>query len=495
MSNPILELLHISKVYPGVTALKDVSLSFQPGEVHAIVGENGAGKSTFIKCITGAIAPTAGQILFDGTPLENNSPIKSLALGIAAIYQEFQLIPYLSVAENIYFGRQPKRFGFVDFAAMQKGAAATLKNLGVAIDPKCLVRDLTVGFQQMVEIAKAVSRQVRVLIMDEPSAPLTTNELDYLFAIVRRLKAEGVSIVYISHRMEEIFSLCDVVTVFRDGEKIETLPVAQTTREQLIALMVNRKLEDAFPERQTVPGQEVLRVQNLTAPKVKGVSFSLRQGEILGFAGLVGAGRTELVSAIVGLAPKRSGSIVLRGREIQNRNTREAFAHGIALIPEDRKRYGALLKLSVRENISYSNLRKASNRLRFIRRNAEKATAREYCGLLSIKTPTIEQKVLYLSGGNQQKVVLARCLYTNSDILIFDEPTRGIDVGAKQEIYQLLNRLTAEGKSILLISSEMPELLGLSDRILVIHEGKVAGELSREQATQERILTLASGLQ
>lgn len=494
MSNPILELKQITKVYPGVTALKELSLAFHAGEVHAIAGENGAGKSTFIKCITGAVTPTSGSIWFDGKVLVGNTPARSLAQGIAAIYQEFQLIPNLTVAENIYFGRQPKHLGFVDFKAMQKGAAETLNTLGVKIDPKSLVRDLSVGFQQMVEIAKAISRHVRVLIMDEPSAPLTNNEIDYLFAIVRRLKSEGCCILYISHRLEEIFELCDVVTVFRDGEKIETKRVAETSQAELISLMVNRKLEETFPVRLTKPGEEALRVEGLCASRVKDANFVLRKGEILGLAGLVGAGRTELASAIIGLNPKTAGVVKLHGAVKAIRSPGESFRQGIALIPEDRKRYGALLKLSIRENITYSNLQKASNKLRWIRKRAERETANHYRDVLSIRTPSIEQRVSNLSGGNQQKVVMARCLYTDADILIFDEPTRGIDVGAKQEIYQLINRLTAEGKAILLISSEMPELLGLSDRILVLHEGKIVGEMNSADASQERILTLASGL-
>lgn len=494
MSEPILELHDITKYYPGVAALNTVSVKFYPGEVHAIVGENGAGKSTFIKSITGAITPTSGEILFESKPIVDNNPIKSLELGISAIYQEFNLIPYLSVAENIYYGRQPLKYGFIDYKKMHRDAENVLRTLGIDIDTKALVKDLSVGYQQIVEIAKSISRKVKVLIMDEPSAPLTNTELKYLFGIVRKLKEEGVSIIYISHRMEEIFELCDTVTVFRDGEKIKTMPISETCNKELISLMVNRKLEDTFPKRTVVPGETVLEVKGLTACKVKNVSFTLRKGEILGFAGLVGAGRTELVSAIYGVNPVVKGEILVEGKTVINRNAARALKNGIALIPEDRKKHGALLKLSIKENISYSNLKKITNLLAFIKSKFEVKTVNQYCDVLAIKTPSINQKVVNLSGGNQQKVVLARCLFTDSQILIFDEPTRGIDVGAKQEIYQRMNQLTEQGKSIMIISSEMPELLGMSDRIIVIHDGEIAGEMQKDEANQEKILTLASGI-
>ena len=494
MSDPILELENICKVYPGVKALSDVSMKFYPGEVHAIVGENGAGKSTFIKIITGAIQPTKGNIIYNHKMVVNNNPIKSLSLGITAIYQEFNLIPNLSVAENIYYGRYPHKNGFVDYKKMINDSKKVLENLGVNINPKTLVKDLTVGYQQIVEIAKSISMKTKVLIMDEPSAPLTNTELIFLFNIVKKLKREGVSIIYISHRMEEIFELCDKVTVFRDGQFVKTMNVSETNREELITLMVNRKLEDNFPKRNIHPQEVVLEVENLTTDKIQNITFKLHKGEILGFAGLVGAGRTEIANAIVGADPLKCGSIKIEGRNANNKNPSMAIKNGIALIPEDRKKFGALMNLSIKENISYSMLKKIVGEFFLINSKFEKSKTTEYKEALSIKTPSMKQKIVNLSGGNQQKVILARCLFTDCKILIFDEPTRGIDVGAKQEIYYLMDELTKQGKSIIMISSEMNELLGMSDRIIVIHDGKIAGELSKNQASQEKILSLASGI-
>ncbi|NMA65487.1 MAG: sugar ABC transporter ATP-binding protein [Clostridiaceae bacterium] len=494
MSEPILEIENLSKVYPGVRALWDVSMKFYPGEVHAIVGENGAGKSTLIKSITGAIKPTKGNIIYNKEIIVNNNPIKSLSLGITAIYQEFNLIPNLSVAENIYFGRYPHKNGFVNYKKMYNDASKVLENLGVYINPKTLVKDLTVGYQQIVEIAKSISMKTKVLIMDEPSAPLTNTELVYLFNIVKKLKKEGVSIIYISHRMEEIFELCDKVTVFRDGQFVKTMNIEETNRDELITLMVNRKLEDNFPKRSVKPQEVVLEVKNLTTDKIKDISFKLHKGEILGFAGLVGAGRTEIANAIFGADTIKCGSITVEGREVDNKNPCTAIKNGIALIPEDRKKFGALMNLSIKENISYSTLKKIVGKFFLINSKYENKKTSEYKDILSIKTPSMKQKIVNLSGGNQQKVILARCLFTDCKILIFDEPTRGIDVGAKQEIYCLMDELTKQGKSIIMISSEMNELLGMSDRIMVIHEGKIAGEVSKEEANQEKILSLASGI-
>lgn len=494
MSEPILELKNICKVYPGVTALDGVSMKFYPGEVHAIVGENGAGKSTFIKSITGAVQPTGGEILFNNKKIINNNPIKSLSLGIAAIYQEFNLIPNLSVAENIYYGRYPHKNGFVDYKKIFNDSKRVLENLGVNINPKALVKDLSVGYQQIVEIAKSISMKTKVLIMDEPSAPLTNTELVYLFNIVNKLKNEGVSIIYISHRLEEIFELCSKVTVFRDGHFVKTMDVADTNKDELITLMVNRKLEDNFPKRDIKPQEVVLEVKNLTTEKIKNISFKLHKGEILGFAGLVGAGRTEIANAIYGADSIKCGSITIEGSTVVNKSPSTAIKNGIALIPEDRKKFGALMNLSIKENISYSMLKKIIGRFFLINSKFEKRKTEEYRDILSIKTPSMKQKIVNLSGGNQQKVILARCLFTDCKILIFDEPTRGIDVGAKQEIYSLIDELTKQGKSIIMISSEMNELIGMSDRIIVIHNGEIAGELSKNEANQEKILSLASGI-
>ena len=490
---PILELKGITKCYPGVNALNGVNFCLNHGEVHALVGENGAGKSTLIKVITGAIEATSGEIWFDGKRIEKNTPAKAIELGIAAVYQEFNLVPKMTVAENIFLGRFPERNGFTDYKRMYSEAQNILEQLGVEINAYETVNHLTVGYQQLVEIAKAVSQNVRVLIMDEPSAPLTVNEMKYLHEIVRRLKARGVAIIYISHRMEEIFDICETVTVFRDGQYIQTLPVNTTSKEELITLMVNRKLGNSYPKKEYLRGKKVLEVRNLTTSVVHDVSFSAYEGEILGFAGLVGAGRTEVVRAIFGADKRTCGSIYIDGKEVKNHSPKEAVTNGIGLIPEDRKQHGALLHLSVKDNISYASLKDLFPH-GFLNRKIEAAAATDFVNKLSIKTPGIEQTVRNLSGGNQQKVVLAKWLQKNSRILIFDEPTRGIDVGAKQEIYQLMNKLVAQGKVIIMISSEMPELLGMSDRILVMHEGSLVGELSAQEATQERILKLASGI-
>ena len=495
MEKPILELRGVTKRYPGVVALNDVSVSFYTGEVHAIVGENGAGKSTLIKTITGAITPTSGEVVFEQQVLKNNNPITSMSKGIAAIYQEFNAVPYLSVAENIFFGRQPTRAGFVDFDRMNREAQTILDTLGVKIDPTAIVKDLSVGYQQIVEIAKALSMNARVLIMDEPSAPLTNNEVECMFRIVRQLREQGVCIIYISHRMEEIFSLCDTVTVFRDGQKVKTMPVRETNEAELVCLMVNRPVSDTFPARVSNPQDVLLRVEHLSAPNVNDVSFTLRRGEILGLAGLVGAGRTDIANAIFGAARRKAGTVTLEGKALRIQSPRQAFADGIALIPEDRKKHGALMNLSIKENITFSNLKKVSAFPGIVFKKKQNSAARHYADVLSIKCSSLEQRISSLSGGNQQKTILARCLYTDCSVLIFDEPTRGIDVGAKHEIYNLMNQLVSQGKSILLISSEMPELLGMADRILVVRNGSIAGELTKEEATQEKIMQIASGIE
>lgn len=492
MEQPILKLENISKYYPGVKALDNVMFELYPGQVHALVGENGAGKSTLIKAITGAIELTGGNIYFEGEKLGKINPMKAIDLGIAAIYQEFNLIPKLTVAENIFFGRFPKNAGMVDTKKMHEDAQAVLNDLGVEISSYERVENLTVGFQQLVEIAKSVSKQVKVLIMDEPSAPLTNNEMKYLFQIVRKLKKDGVAIIYISHRMEEIFEVCDAVTVFRDGKYISTQAIDQTSREELITLMVNRKLGEFFPKTQYSKGKKVLEVRNLNTTLLKNINFDAYEGEILGFAGLVGAGRTEIARAVFGADKIISGQIILNGVEIKVTSPRCAVKYGIGLIPEDRKQHGTLLHMSVKDNTTFANLPRMFEH-GIINKNEEKQIAEDYCAKLKTKTPSVNQLVRNLSGGNQQKVVLSKWLLTNCKVLIFDEPTRGIDVGAKQEIYALINQLVEQGMVVIMISSEMQELLGLSDRIIVMYEGEISGELSRKEATQEAILNLASG--
>ena len=495
MEQKILELRHITKLYPGVVALDDVSLGFSRGEVHAIVGENGAGKSTFIKVITGAIAPTQGTLIFEGKQIEDNTPQKSMALGITAIYQELNLLKHLSVAENIYYNRYRKKRGLIDFRGMEEDAAKVLERLGVKIDPKMLVKDLSVGYQQLVEIAKSLSQDGKVMIMDEPSAALTNSELQYLFEIVKTLKQEGMAILYISHRMEEIFQLCDKVSVFRDGHYIKTMDVKDTTQEELIRLMVNRELNDTFPEFIPDRGEKVLEVQNVCTELLKDVSFEAYRGERLGFAGLVGAGRTETARAVYGADKMQKGEIRIKGRPVNIQSPEDAIKHGIALIPEDRKQQGLFLNMSVKDNISFVYAPRITNVLGLINRNKEEEACRQQIEKLTVKTPTMRQLVKNLSGGNQQKVILGKWLLMNCDIIIFDEPTRGIDVGAKQEIYELINELARLGKAVILISSELPELMGMSDRVIVMAEGRISGELKKEQIHQEKILELASKAQ
>lgn len=495
MEQKILELRHITKLYPGVVALDDVSLGFSRGEVHAIVGENGAGKSTFIKVITGAIAPTQGTLIFEGKQIEDNTPQKSMTLGITAIYQELNLLKHLSVAENIYYNRYRKKRGLIDFRGMEEDAAKVLDRLGVKIDPKMLVKDLSVGYQQLVEIAKSLSQDVKVMIMDEPSAALTNSELQYLFEIVKTLKQEGMAILYISHRMEEIFQLCDKVSVFRDGHYIKTMDVKDTTQEELIRLMVNRELNDTFPEFIPDRGEKVLEVQNVCTELLKDVSFEAYRGERLGFAGLVGAGRTETARAVYGADKMQKGEIRIKGRPVNIQSPEDAIKHGIALIPEDRKQQGLFLNMSVKDNISFVYAPRITNVLGLINRNKEEEACRQQIEKLTVKTPTMRQLVKNLSGGNQQKVILGKWLLMNCDIIIFDEPTRGIDVGAKQEIYELINELARQGKAVILISSELPELMGMSDRVIVMAEGRISGELKKEQIHQEKILELASKAQ
>jgi len=492
---PALEMRNISKQYPGVRALDDVSLSVEVGEIHALLGENGAGKSTMMKILAGAQSKDSGEILLNGAPVQIDSPQKAMSLGISIIYQEFNLVPYLSAGENIYLGREPRAAipGFVDFKKLYADAQAVLDKLGVKIDARAPVNTLSVAGQQMVEIAKATSKKSKIIVMDEPSATLTDHELRALFRLMLQLKSEGVSIVYISHRLEEIVEVCDRATIMRDGHHVATKDVKDLTREEIIRLMVGRELKDAIPKVPAEQGDIALEVKHLTRKGVlNDISFTVRKGEVLGIAGLVGAGRTETARVIFGADPMDSGSIEVFGKPVRIRSPQDAIKHGIGLVTEDRKQQGLVLGMVVRENTTLANLDFLSS-LGFIRRGEERQVAEKYKTDLAIKTPTIEQTVHNLSGGNQQKVVLAKWLFTGSKILIFDEPTRGIDVGAKSEIYKLMNELAKNGVAIIMISSELPEVLGMSDRILVMHEGRLTGELSRAEATQEKIMHLATG--
>lgn len=494
-SRALLEVSGVTKRFPGVTALDGVDLSVHQGEVHCLVGENGAGKSTLMKILAGGLAPDRGEIRLNGEPVRLRSPYDAQSRGVGMIYQEFNLVPALSVAENIYLGRAPTRgrTPLIDHRKLRNDARILLSRLGIAIDPRKSAGECSVAEQQMVEIAKALALNARLLIMDEPSATLTDTELKALFALMRELRAAGLGIVYISHRLEEIFQIGDRVTVLRDGRRVETRAVADVTRDELIRMMVGRELKDEFPKVTAPRGPERLRVEGLGRPDAfEDVSFTLHAGEVVGLTGLVGSGRTEVARAIFGADPIERGRILLDGAEIRLRTPRHAISAGIGLLTEDRKRQGLVLGMCVRENVTLANLAGVPGRM-FIRRRGERCIAENHARELRIRTPDVEQTAVHLSGGNQQKVVLAKWLFTQSRVLMFDEPTRGVDVGAKVSIYELMNQLVANGAAILMISSELPEVLGMCDRILVMHEGRIAGELSRAEASQEAIMRLATG--
>ena len=494
MTNTILQLDNITKLYPGVTALDDVTISFREGEVHAIMGENGAGKSTLIKTIGGAISPTSGTITVNGKTFDHLTPTLSAENGIGVIYQEFNLVPSLSVAENVCLGNKLGHKIYKDRKQMNSATSKILDELGLNIDPDIMASKLSTGQQQMVEIAKSMIKNCRVLIMDEPTASLSTAETENLLAMVDTLKSKGVTILYISHRLEEVFRISDRISIMRDGHYIETRDTADTDRRELIRLMVGRDIGDEYPTRDTKPSDEVvLEVKDLNGQGDEHVSFTLHKGEVLGVAGLVGAGRTEMAKMIYGYLKKNSGQIIVHGEEKDIRTPAQAIKSGIGLIPEDRKREGAFLDYTIEWNIPIMTIRRASNGL-FVDRQKVKSIVDRYIDELSIATPSAQQYVRNLSGGNQQKVVVAKTLATEADILIMDEPTRGIDVGAKQEIYNLINTLVKEGKSVLMISSEMEELIGMSDRIMVFYEGEVTGFIDKENFEQHHIMSLASGI-
>lgn len=493
MSDNILELKHITKLYPGVVALNDVSLEVRRGEILALVGENGAGKSTLIKTCSGAITPTQGEIVINGKSFTGMTPQTSEQNGIGVIYQEFNLVGDLSVAENIFLGRAIRKGMVIDLKAMEKESKKILDSLNIKINPKTLVKTLSVGYQQMVEIAKAVSQNAKLLIMDEPSAPLTSAEVEAMFAIVDKLKAGGVSIIYISHRLDEIFRLADRITILRDGQYVTTLNTDETNKDELVKYMVGRQLTEVYPKRDEicVKDEVIFEAVNVSGNGDKNISFKIHRGEVLGLGGLVGAGRTEFAELMFGMRPKTAGKFIFKGKEISPKTPKDAIELGIGLVPEDRKKEGALLGMSIRCNINmpiYQRISKGT----VINEKKEEEIAQTYRKEISIKTPTLDQLVKNLSGGNQQKVILAKWLAADSELLIFDEPTRGIDIGAKQEIYTLINHLVEQGKTVLMISSEMEELMGMSDRILILAEGNMTGELNKSEFDQERIMQLAS---
>lgn len=492
----VLELKGIAKRFPGVLALDGVDLELRAGEVHCLLGENGAGKSTLMKILAGAQPMDSGRILLGGAAVDIQSPHHAQTLGISMIYQEFNLCPHLNVAENIFLGREP-RLGwtpFIDWRKLYGDARAVLSRIGVDLDLRMPVRECSVAQQQMVEIAKALSFNSKIIVMDEPSATLTGHELKALFALIRDLKRQGIGLIYISHRLDEVFEIGDRVTVMRDGKRIDTRAIGDLTRDEIIRMMVGRDLTEEFPKEIFPKGEEILRAEGLSrAGAFSNVSLRLHRGEIVGITGLVGAGRTEVARALFGADPIEGGTIHLNGNRLTLRSPMHAIREGIGLLTEDRKQQGLVLGMTVRENTTLANLKSLAWGP-FVNRRAERAAAEKYVGELHIKTPSIDQVTQNLSGGNQQKVVLAKWLFTESKVLIFDEPTRGIDVGAKVEIYKLMNELVRRGAGVLMISSELPEILGMCDRILVMHEGRIAGELARSEATQEAIMRLATGL-
>ncbi|MDD9194587.1 ribose ABC transporter ATP-binding protein RbsA [Aliivibrio sp. S3MY1] len=493
MTQAILELNGIEKAFPGVKALDGACLNVYPGKVMALMGENGAGKSTLMKSLTGIYAMDAGEIRYEGKAVNFNGPKHSQESGISIIHQELNLIPELTIAENIFLGREKTNaFGGIKWAEMYSDADALLKRLNVKHHSRQLLGELSLGEQQMVEIAKALSFKSKVIIMDEPTDALTDTETESLFKVINELRDEGCGIVYISHRLKEIFEICDDITVLRDGKFIGERVVADIDEDTLIEMMVGRRLDEQYPRIDVQHNEKSLELFDVSGPGVHNVSFSLDRGEILGISGLMGAGRTELMKIIYGAAPMTCGAIKLNNKMINPISPRDGLANGIAYISEDRKGDGLILGLSVKENMSLCSLDQLSKGIQ-IDHHAEITAVEDFIRLFNIKTPTRDQIIGNLSGGNQQKVAIAKGLMTRPKVLILDEPTRGVDVGAKKEIYQLINQFKAEGMSIILVSSEMPEVLGMSDRILVMHEGRISGEFMAKDADQEKLLACAVG--
>lgn len=490
-AEPVVRMRNVSKEFPGVLAVDGVNLEIMPGEVHVIAGENGAGKSTLMKLLSQVERPTSGEVEISSERAGFHGPRYAQSLGVAMVYQEFALAPDLSVAENLFLGREPARAGLVNRREERNRAGELLRRVGLDINPNRLVSSLTVAEQQRVEIAKALAIQAKILILDEPTATLAEKEIESLFEVIRNLKSHGIAILYISHRLDEIFRIADRVTVMRDGKIVDTLPVGELDEDKLVRMMVGRDIENLYPKAEVEIGDVVLRVEGITrGGALKNCSFEVRAGEILGFAGLVGAGRTELARAVFGADPIDSGRIELDGREVRIKSPQAAIDAGIGYLTEDRKGEGLALQLGIDKNITLATLPAWAG---LVNLKAERQTAQRRSDQLNIRTPSIRRRVQMLSGGNQQKVVVAKWLETNAKVLFFDEPARGIDVGAKAEMFSLIGDLAKEGRAIVLISSYLPELLNMCDRILVMHEGQVAGVLSREKFSEERIVALATG--
>ncbi len=490
----VLEFQNISKYFPGVKALDQVSFQAYSGEILAFLGENGAGKSTLLKVLNGDYQPTGGKYLLDGVEKHFQSPHEAIEEGISVIYQERQILLELSVAENIYLGRMPvSRMGFIDIRKANEMTAKIIEDFGLPISPSTKVKDLSIAYQQMVEIMKAYSREnLKVICFDEPTASLSDSEIESLFKIIGKLKEEGKIIIYVSHRMDELRRITDKVAIFKDGRYVATVETGTVPEAELIRMMVGRDLGDIYRslDRKKVIGDVLLEVKNLSSDYVKENSFILRKGEVLGFSGLVGAGRTELMRAVIGADEVKSGEIYLEGKKIRNRSPHEAMEHGIVLVPEDRKLQGILSNLSVSDNMNIAMLDTNSNRLGFVNGEKEEELAQKGIRDFKIKTPSPDKKIVELSGGNQQKCIVARWISTNPKVLILDEPTKGIDVGAKSEFYHMICKFAKEGLGIILISSELPEVIGLSDRIIVMKSLRITGEIAAEEATESKLLSL-----
>jgi len=490
----LLEMQDITKMYPGTKALDKVKFQLEKGTVHALMGENGAGKSTLMKVLAGICQPNAGRIIYDGKEITIENPIKAFHLGISMIHQELMPIPEMTIAENIFLGREPIKFGMVDYKTLHKQTKDLLEHIGITIHSSTKMKELKVSDMQLVEIAKAISYDSKIIIMDEPTSAITDKEVDKLFAVIKELIANGKSIIYISHKMDEIFRVSDYITIFRDGHYVGTEKTEEISTEQLISMMVGRELTDIFPKRKEIArGEEIFSVKNLSQKKkFKNISFDLHKGEILGIAGLMGSGRTEVMEAIFGITKLNAGEIFIHKKKVKINQPIDAIKKGVAFVTEDRKLKGLSLPLSVKHNMTLSSLNTYSWK-GIIKEKKEKKDVHEQISFLSVKTPGMNVEVKTLSGGNQQKVVLGKWIMTQPEILILDEPTRGIDIGAKTEIYKLMNQFVEKGVGIIMISSELPEVLGMSDRILVFHEGSIAGELSKEDFCQENVMHLATG--
>lgn len=492
---PIVAIKGLVKDFPGVRALSGVDLEVYPGEVHALIGENGAGKSTVIKILMGIYSKTAGEIYVEGELKEARSPVQAQSFGFGAVYQDVNLAQHLSVAENFFMGQLPKtKLGTVDFKKINRATKEVLESIHVHVDPKAIIRTLSVAQQEMVAIGKTIFQKAKLVIFDEPTALLTNDETQQLFQMIGQLKNSGVGILYVSHRMEEIFSICDRASVLKDGALVGTVPIDQTTQDQLISMMVGRNVENMYQIQHQAPGETILKVDNISRGKAfSNISFEVRKGEIFGMFGLVGSGRTEIVRSIFGADVKDGGTVTLYGKQADYVKPTQGIKAGIALLPENRRAQGLALGLSVSDNINMVAQNKIS-RFGVVNNQESVKIAKSFCDKLRIKTPSVYQRVKNLSGGNQQKVVISKWLEQDSDLFIFDEPTVGVDVGAKLEIYKIFETLINEGKTIIMISSYLPEVMGLADRILIMYEGQQTGILSRDEFQEERILRLASGI-